>query len=75
LSRARGTFRDRRGAYRCLVERHEGRDHLENRYKWENNIKMDHEEMGWRGIHCIAVAQERDRQQAVVNAAMNIRVS
>jgi len=43
--------------------------------KLENNIKMDHQEVGWGGIHCIAVAQDRDGQQAVVNAAINIRVS
>ena len=36
---------------------------------------MHHQEVGWSGIHCIAVAQDRDRQQAVMNAAMNLWVS
>jgi hypothetical protein len=30
LSRACGTCKDRRGAYRGLVGRHEGKDHLED---------------------------------------------
>jgi hypothetical protein len=24
-----------------------GRDHLEDRIRWEDNIKMDHREIGW----------------------------
>ena len=36
---------DRRGAYRALVgETREG-DHLEDRQRWESNIKMDLQEV------------------------------
>jgi hypothetical protein len=46
---------DRRGAYRVLVGRPEGRRHLEDledRLKY--NIKMDLQEVGWetRGLDC-----------------------
>jgi hypothetical protein len=37
-----------RGAYRILVGRPEGRRPLERpRRRWEDNIKMDLQEMGW----------------------------
>jgi hypothetical protein len=35
-------------AYRILVGKHEGRRPLERRrLKWEDNIKMDIQEVGW----------------------------
>ena len=43
-------------------------------YRWENNIKMDFREVGWEGMHCIDMAQDRDRWRALVNAVMNLRV-
>jgi hypothetical protein len=37
-----------RGAYRILVGRPEGRRPLETpRHRWEDNIKMDLQEVGW----------------------------
>jgi hypothetical protein len=47
------------------------RDHLEEP---EYNIKLHHQEVGWRGMECTALAQERDRWWALVNALMNFRV-
>jgi hypothetical protein len=39
---------ERRGAYRILVGRPEGRRPLErSRHKWEDNIKTDLQEVGW----------------------------
>jgi hypothetical protein len=39
---------DRRGAYRILVVRPEGKRPCERpRRRWENNIKMDLQEVGW----------------------------
>jgi hypothetical protein len=39
---------ERRGAYRILVGRPEGRRLLGRpRRRWENNIKMDLQEVGW----------------------------
>ena len=41
---------------------------------WEDNIKMDLQELGYGGMDWIELAQERDRWRAFVNAVMNIRV-
>ena len=44
------------------------------RRRWEDNIKMDLQEVGRGGMDWIEMAQERDRWRAVVNAVMNLRV-
>jgi hypothetical protein len=50
-------------------------DHLEDlRRRWEDNIKMDLQEVGWGGMDWIDMARDRDRWRAVVNAVMNLRV-
>jgi hypothetical protein len=65
---------EKRGAYRILVGRPEGRRPLERpRRRWEDNIKMYLQEVGW-GMDWIELAQDRDRWRALVNAVMNLRV-
>jgi hypothetical protein len=65
---------EKRGAYRILVGRPEGRRPFGRpRRRWEDNIKMDRREVGW-GIDWIELAQDRDRWRALVNAVMNPRV-
>jgi hypothetical protein len=44
------------------------------RRRWEDNIKIDLREVGWRGMDWINLAQDRDRWRALVNAVMNLRV-
>jgi len=44
------------------------------RHRQEDNIKMDLQEVGWRGISWIDLAQDRDWWQALVNMVMNLRV-
>jgi hypothetical protein len=44
------------------------------RRRWEDNIKMDLQEVGYEGMDWIDVAQDKDRWRALVNAAMNLRV-
>jgi hypothetical protein len=52
---------ERRGAYRALVGKPEGRRPLGRpRRRWEDNIKMDLREVGW-GMDCIDLAQDRDK--------------
>jgi hypothetical protein len=64
-----------RGPYRILVGRPEGRSPLGRpRHRWEDNIKMDLQEVGWRGMDWIDMTQDRDRWRALVNAVMNLRV-
>ena len=44
------------------------------RHRWEDNIKMDPQEVGCGGIDWIELAQDRYSWQALVNAVMNLRV-
>ena len=66
---------ERRGVYRVLVGRCEGKRPLwRPRRSWEDNIKMDLQEKGCWGIDWILLAQVRNRWRALVNAVMNLRV-
>ena len=44
------------------------------RRRWEDNIKIDLQEMGFVDMDWIELAQERDRWRALVTAVMNLRV-
>jgi hypothetical protein len=43
--------------------------------RWEDNIKMDHMEIGINGVNWIQLAQDRFQWQAYVNTVMNLWVS
>jgi len=65
-----------RGVYRVLVGKPGGKRSLGRpRRRWEDNIKMDLQEVGWGGIDWIDLAEDRDRWRALVNAVMNLRVA
>ena len=60
----------RRGVYRVLDGKREGKGPLGRpKRRWEDNIKMDVEGVGW-GMEWIGLAQDRDRWRALVNAVM-----
>jgi hypothetical protein len=64
-----------RGAYKILVGRPEGRRPLGRpMHRWEDNIKMDLQEVGWEGVVWMDMAQDRNRWRALVNAVMNLRI-
>jgi hypothetical protein len=64
-----------RGVYRVLVGKPEGKRPLGRpRCRWENNIKMDFQEVGCGVMHWICLAQDRDRSWALVNGVMSLRV-
>jgi len=44
------------------------------RHRWEDNIKMDLQEVGYGVMDWIGLAQNRERCWALVNAVMNLRV-
>jgi hypothetical protein len=58
---------ERRGAYRALVGKPEGKRPLGRpRRRWEDNIKMDLREVGCGGADWINLAQDTDRWRARV---------
>ena len=64
---------ERKRVYRVLVCKPEGERLLGNpRSRWEDNIKMDLQEVGCGGVDWIDLAEGRDRWRAVVNAVMNL---
>ena len=44
------------------------------RHRWEDNIKMDFQEVVCGVMDWIELAQDRDRWRALVNAVMNLRI-
>jgi hypothetical protein len=61
-----------RGVYWVLVGRPEGRRPLARpRRKWEDNIKVDLQEVGCGVMDWIELACDKDRWRALVNAVMN----
>jgi hypothetical protein len=44
------------------------------RHRWEDNIKMDLQQVGSGDMDWIEVAQDRDRWRALMNAVMNLQV-
>jgi hypothetical protein len=72
---ARNAVGEKRGLYRVLVRKREGKRPLgRTRLRWEDNIKMDLQEVGCGDMDWIGLIQDRDRWRALVNAVMNIRV-
>jgi hypothetical protein len=66
---------EKRIACRILVGKPEGKRPLGRpRRRWEDNIRMDLREIGWGGMDCTDLAQDRDRWRALVNTVMNLRV-
>jgi hypothetical protein len=64
-----------RGVYRVLVGNLRGKRRLgKPRRRWEDNIKMDLQEVGYGGMDLIYLAQDTDKRRALVNAVMNLRV-
>ena len=44
------------------------------RFRWEDNIKMDLQEVRCGGMDWIELAEDRDRWRALVNAVINLQV-
>ena len=64
-----------RGVYSVLVGKPEGKRLLERlRRRWEDNIKVDLQEVECRVLDRIEPSQDKDRWRALVNAVLNLRV-
>jgi len=69
-----GRIGESRGVYRILVVKPEGKRPLgRQRHRWDDNIKMDLQEVGWGTW--IDLAQNRNRWWAVAKVVMNLRVA
>jgi hypothetical protein len=65
-----------RGVYRVLVGKPEGNRPLGRpRRRWEDNVRMDLQEVGCGCGDWIGLAQDRDRWRALVSAVRNLRVA
>ena len=64
-----------RGVHKVLVGTPEGKRPLRRpRRRWEDNIKMDLEEVGRGCGDWMELAQDRDRWRALVSTVMNFEV-
>jgi len=69
-----GRMGDSRGVYRVLVGKPERKRTLGRpRRRWEDNSKMDFQELGCGGMDWIDLAQDRDRWRAHVKS-LNLRL-
>jgi len=70
----RRTYGERRGVYRVLVRKAEGKNPLGRpRFRWKDNIKRDHQEVGW-GHGLDRAGSSRDMLPVLLNVVMNLRV-
>jgi hypothetical protein len=66
---------EKRGVHRVLVGKPEGNRPLERpRRRWEDNIKMDVQEVGGVRGDWMELAQDRDRWRALVSTVKNLRI-
>jgi hypothetical protein len=69
------TCGERRGVYRVLVRKPERKRPLGRpRRRWEDNIKVDLQEVGCWDMAWIDLSHDRDRWRTLVNGVMNLRV-
>ena len=61
-----------RSAFKILTGKPTGK---RPRHNWEDNIRMDLEEIGINAGNWVDSAQDRNYWRALVNAALNLRVS
>ena len=66
---------EHRGAFKILTGKPTGKRSLGRpRRRWEDNIRMDLEEIGINMGNWVDSAQDRNYWRALVNAALNLRV-
>jgi len=64
-----------RGVHRVLVGKPDGKRPLGRpRCRWEDDIKMDLQEVGGGCEDCMELGQDRDRWRALVSTVMNLGV-
>jgi len=67
---------ERRYVYSLLVGRPEGLKPLgRSWHRWEDNNKMDLQQVGWGGMDWMNLVQDRDRWLALVNVVLYMQLS
>jgi hypothetical protein len=62
-------------AYKILIGKPERKKHLGSpRRRWQDNIRMDLENLAWGVVNWIRLGQDRDQWRALVYTVMNVRV-
>ena len=70
-----GAYGGGKGVHRILVGKPEGKRTLERpRRRWEDNIKLDLQEVGGGCGDWMELAQDPDRWRALMSTVMNFRV-
>ena len=65
-----------RSAFKILTGKPTGKRPLGRpRRRWEDDIRMDHEEMGNNARNWVDSAQNRDYWRVLVSLALNLRIS
>jgi hypothetical protein len=76
MGRACGAYGEDRSVYKVLVGKPEGKRPLGRpRRRWEDDIKMNFQEVGGSRGDWMELAQDRDRWRALVGTVRNFRVS
>jgi hypothetical protein len=66
---------ERGGVYRALVGKPDGKSPLGRpRCRWEDNIKMDIQEVRCRSMDWVELAQDRGRWRTLVNVVIKLGV-
>jgi hypothetical protein len=66
---------ERRGLYTVLVGKPERKKpHGRSRRRWEDNIKMDLQEVEYGDVDWIKLAEDSESWRALLTAVMNLRV-
>jgi hypothetical protein len=69
------SMEDGRGVYRVLVGKPDGKRPLGRpRRRWEDNIRMDLQEVEFGGMDWIELAQDRGNWRELVTAVINLLV-
>ena len=64
-----------RVVYKVLVGKPEGKSPLGRpRRRWDCNMKVVLQEVGFGGMNCIELAQDRDRWSVLVKAVMKLGI-
>jgi hypothetical protein len=66
---------EKRNAYTISVIEAKGKSPIRiSRCRWEDNVKMNFVKIGWGGMDCSNLVQDKDQWPTFMNTIMNLRV-